>query len=133
MGSKNKVKSIKKDVSVNPRVENYPTFSFKYLQKCSYDSCRDTNFFIDFLERLKKLSELDWNEINKSDRHSYGWEKIKIKNIKKALPPFITDDVEYLLAFRANGNNLPFLGLREKNIFHIIFIETNFGDIYNHN
>ena len=32
----------------------------------------------------------------------------------------------------AVGNNLPFIGFREGKIFHILFIETAFGDIYNH-
>ncbi|WP_343764404.1 hypothetical protein [Gangjinia marincola] len=48
------------------------------------------------------------------------------------MPPFITPDVQHLQVFRATGDNRVFLGLRKENIFHVIFMEEQFGDIYNH-
>lgn len=112
---------------------NYPIFSFKYLQEYSIKDCKDTSFYKDFLFRLKKLSELGWDEIRKSERHSFGMEKIPYFKIKpKAqLPDFITPDAEFC-AFRATGANLPFIGIQNGRIFHIIFVETKFGDIYDH-
>lgn len=83
------------------------------------------------MKRLCKLSELGWSGINISHRHSFGMEKLTQDMIKPQLPPIITPEVQ-LFAFRAAGNNLPFVGFREGKIFHIIFIETSFGDIYNH-
>ena len=126
-----------KKVADQPRihkgiVNDYPIFCFKYLQDVSIKKCNDYRFFFDFIFRLQKLGELGWQEINKSSRHSFGTEKIPIKQIKPALPIIITDDIDELTVFRANGNNLPFLGIRKTNVFHIIFIETDFGDIYNH-
>ena len=113
-------------------VNNYPIFCFKYLQDVSIKNCNDYKFLVDFIFRLQKLGELGWQEIGRSSRHSFGTEKIPIRQIKSSLPTIITDDIDELTVFRANGNNLPFLGIRKTNIFHIIFIETNFGDIYNH-
>ena len=112
---------------------DHPLFSFKYLQKQSVENCTDVKFFQSFIFRLKKLSELGWSEIRKSDRHSFGMEKIPYYKIKPKpqLPDFITPDVEFCV-FRATGSNLPFLGIQEGKIFYIIFIETNFGDIYDH-
>ena len=112
---------------------DHPLFSFKYLQKQSVENCTDVKFFQSFIFRLKKLSELGWSEIRKSDRHSFGMEKIPSYKIKpkSQLPDFITPDVEFCV-FRATGSNLPFLGIQEGKIFYIIFIETNFGDIYDH-
>ena len=55
---------------------DHPLFSFKYLQKNSICDCKDAAFFYEFLFRLKKLSELGWDEIRKSGRHSFGMEKI---------------------------------------------------------
>lgn len=112
---------------------DHPLFSFKYLQEHSVSNCRDVDFFKDFIFRLKKLSELGWTEIRKSDRHSFGMEKIPYYKIKpkSQLPEFVTPDVEFC-AFRATGSNLPFLGIQKGKIFYIVFIETQFGDIYDH-
>jgi len=112
---------------------SYPVFCFKYLHSISYVNCKDAGFFIDFLQRLQKLGQLGWNEINKSPRHSFGYEKIPVSAIKTNFRTTImTEDVTELTVFRANGNNLPFLGLRLNDVFQVIFIETTFNDIYQH-
>ena len=111
----------------------YPIFSFRYLQDTSIRNSTDTDFFIKFLLRLQKLSELGWNEIRNSAKHQFGTEKIKISDIKpKNHPRVITPEVEKLTVFRANGDNRPFLGIEENGIFHIIYIEAKFNDIYDH-
>ena len=122
---------LETSISKNPKIE-IPLFSFKYLEKTSFDECNDVKFFIQFLEHLKKLGNLGWNEIRKSHRHSFGTEKIPIEQIKVSIPNFITPDVKHLTVFRANGSNNVFVGHQEEHIFHIIFIEASFGDIYNH-
>lgn len=108
----------------------YVSFSFDLLHDVSYTECKNPDFFIRFLQRMKKLCLLGWNEINLSPRHSFGYEKIPIKDIKK--DTHITKGVDYLLALRATGDNHAFLGFREGNVFKVIFIEAEFGDIYNH-
>lgn len=128
-----KIKKVEEQPHIHKGIVNdYPVFCFKYLQEVSVKNCNDPKFFSDFLFRLKKLSELGWNEISKSARHSFGTEKMPVKSLKPDMPAIITDDVDELTVFRANGNNLPFLGIRKSGLFHVIFIETNFGDIYNH-
>ena len=125
-----------KKLDINEEVEKkkqYPLFSFKHLQtNISYKDCKETKFFIDFIGRLQKLSELGWEEIRKSQRHSFGMEKIPVKNIKPQYPNFITPDVTHLDVFRATGGNKVFVGLQQENVFHILFIEADFGDVYNH-
>lgn len=98
---------------------NYPIFCFKHLQT---KPKQDYKFYADFVERLKKLCNLSWKEIDISQRHGFGTEKIDIKQLKPQLPNFVTPDVTDLTIFRANGDNRPFLGLRKNNIFHIIFL-----------
>lgn len=112
---------------------DHPIFSFRYLSDFSYSKCRDASFFRDFLARLQKLSELGWKRIALSDRHSFGTEKISVSQIKPKgkLPPFVTEDMR-LEVFRAAGNNLPFVGMRDGRTFYIFFIETSFGDVYDH-
>ena len=111
---------------------DYPLFSFKYLQEHSIRDCKDHKFFFDFLIRLRKLSELGWEQIRTSARHSFGMEKIPRESIIPQIPNFITPDVEELHVFRSNGNNTALVGLQINKIFHVFFIETKHGDIYKH-
>ena len=114
-------------------IMSYSVFCFKYLQRYSYNKCSDAFFFIEFLERLNKLGDLGWQGIAGSHRHSYGIEKILLKQLKVSnFPPIVTEDVKELTVFRATGSNLPFLGIRKEDTFQVVFIETNFGDIYDH-
>ncbi len=129
----NRIKKIKlaETKITKPSVQplDYPIFCFKHLV---LNSGSDYKFYYDFIIRLNKISQLDWNKVNKSHRHSFGTEKIPVKQIKPSLPLIVSPDVKELLVFRANGDNRPFLGLRNGNVFHIVFIEEKFGDVYNH-
>jgi hypothetical protein len=141
MGNKRKSKTPTiKDAKKQPKISlensheiDYPVFSFKYLQESSISDCNNHTFFREFLFRLKKLSELGWKEIRTSDKHSFGTEIIRIDNIIPTIKPSIlTPDVTHLTVFRATGSNHSFLGINQNGIFHIIYIEAEFGDIYNH-
>lgn len=81
-------------------------------------------------KRLKKICGTDWKTVNISQRHAIGCEKIPVTAIKKDLK--LTREVTFLLAFRATGDNHTFLGFRDGNIFQVVYIEAEFGDIYNH-
>lgn len=129
---KKKLKKEEKEEHIEKRMQEV-LFSFKHLQtSISYKNTKDSRFFVDFLERLKKLSELGWEEIRKSQRHGFGMEKIPIRAIRPQCPSFVTPDVKELVVFRATGENKVFVGIQQENIFHIIFIEANFGDVYAH-
>lgn len=108
---------------------DYPVFCFRHLQTIPNE---DYKFYSDFIIRLNKISGLSWNQIYLADRHSFGTEKIPVKQIKPQLPRFVTPEITHLTVFRANGDNRPFLGLRNGTVFHIIFLEEKFGDIYDH-
>lgn len=114
---------------------DYPLFSFRYLRPVSIDKCKNPEFFLRFLLRLKKLSELGWSEIRRSRRHLYGLEPIPRNCFKpdlKCIGEILTDDVEKLHVFRVDSDNHPFVGLQIGKIFYVIFIEAEFGDIYDH-
>jgi len=112
---------------------DYPLFSFRWLQKHSFDECRDEKFFHAFLIRLQKLSLLGWYGIRTSGRHQYGMEKIPLRQLKPTnFPKIVTPEVEELDVFRAVGDNRPMVGLQQGKIFHVIYIEANFGDVYRH-
>ena len=51
--------------------------------------------------------------------------------MKPQLPSVVTPEV-HLMVLRSTNDNRALVGFREWNIFHIIFIEANFNDIYDH-
>lgn len=115
------------------KVTEQVSFGFSELRAYSYtEGNKDGRFFIDFLERLKKLCSVDWNTINVSGRHSFGTEKMLVKDLTPAARQAVPAGMNSLTVFRATGNNHAFLGYRDGNIFQIIFIEYQFGDVYKH-
>ena len=133
MGGKLKKKNTQLNKIKIPSENNieldYPVFCFRHLQTVQE---KDFKFYTEFIERLKKISTLTWNQINVADRHGFGTEKLPVGQIIPQLPRFVTPEIGHLTVFRANGDNRPFLGHRNGTIFHIIFIEENFGDVYKH-
>lgn len=114
---------------------DYPLFSFKYFRQNSIKDCEDAGFFLGFLIRLKELSDIGWAGIRQSPRHKYGMESLPLAKFKPdlgSLSDIITRDVKKLHILRADKKNHPFVGLQVGKIFHIFFIETSFGDIYEH-
>lgn len=113
-----------------PQAKPKISFSFEHLSPHSYSDCKDAEFFIKFLERMKKLCCLDWITLHSTHRHSFGLENIPIGQLKKQMEIRIEDD--HLLVLRATGDNHVFLGFRKGDVFNVVFIEAEFGDIYNH-
>lgn len=80
-----KIKQPQVDTSVEKRPMNeisidYPVFCFRYFQKECLKSCSESQIK-DFFDRLQRLGELGWHEINKGNRHDYGWEMCKHPNL----------------------------------------------------
>ena len=107
-------------------------FGFSKLQPFSYPKADDASFFIKYLERLKKLCNLDWNTIRTTQKHGFGTETIFASSLTQAAQNMLPSNIEKLLVLRATGNNHAFLGIQEDNIFQVFFIEYEFGDIYSH-
>lgn len=112
---------------------DYPVFCFKYLntnvsmKKCNAELLRS------FLIRMNDLSNMTWQQIAQSDRHQYGWEMIPKKQIKPKLSKeIVTDDVKEVFVFRYTKDKRPFVAIKEGKLLHVLLIEGNFGDVYNH-
>lgn len=123
-----------KKFQIPPTVEmpdfDYPIFCFKHLHKNhDLDKCDDPEKK-SLMEKVVKLSQLSWQDIQNAPRHGLGTEKIAISSIKPKCPPFITEDVSFLLALRFDGKK-PILGHRNRFVFHVIFIDRDFT-VYNH-
>lgn len=115
------------------QIENieHPVFCFRHMHpEYCLEQC-DNQQTVSFIKQLVNLSKLTWQQITQTHRHGMGFEKMTIDSLKAKCPPFVTEDVEHLLAFRYDGKK-PFLGLRNRFIFHVISIEREFGELYNH-
>lgn len=82
-----------------------------------------------FADQILQLSQLTWEAITSVGRHQLGYEKIKRKSIKAAIPQEITEDVNFI-AFRCIGKK-PMVGFRDRNIFFVIWIDRS-ADLYDH-
>lgn len=125
-----KGKIVKQKYSVNVEAFDHPIFCFKYihsdyaLSQCSADEK------VALLEQIIRLSTMSWNEIQLAPKHGMGSEKIHVDSIKPNLPNILTDDVKHLLALRFIGK-APFVGWRNKFIFHVFYIDRGFN-LYSH-
>ena len=126
---------IKKHPVTNGKIDNKTekvVFDFSKLQPISYVDAKKVSFFIEYLERLKKLSTLDWKTVFTSQRHGFGTEKIPVSSLTLSARTLVPENTDKLLVFRATGDKHVFLGIQDGNVFQVIFIEANFGDIYPH-
>ncbi len=112
---------------------NEVLFSFKYLSKESFAKSKDYGFFVDLLQRFAKYSQLGWEGIRSSHRHTWGMEKMPTNQIKHVNSiSRITPDVKTLDVLRSSGDNHVLVGLQERQVFSVFFIEAHFGDISPH-
>lgn len=129
-------KRIKQEKFNDPAIKKTPSkinFNFSELREISYSKAKnDGLFFINFLRRLNKLCSLTWKDAERSARHSFGSETMLTSRLTASAQHNTPSGIDTLKVFRATGDNHVFLGYREDDIFYIVFIEYQFGDIYSH-
>lgn len=79
---------------------------------------------------LHRCAQLRWADIHQAGRHGAGTEWIPKGQILAPVPPKFSDQ-EKFMAFRYAGN-LPMLGVRANEVFHLLWIERQFGEVYSH-
>lgn len=110
--------------------KEYPIFSFHFIDskhcitKC--DKAEKSSFVI----KLKKISQLTWEELIKAPKHGLGCEPISISSIKVPIPKIITPDTKQVYAFRYYGKKA-MIGHRIENKYYIIWFDSNFS-VYTH-
>lgn len=115
------------------RVQNPPkvTFGFSYLSDVSWSLCRKPEFFQDWMKHLRLFSGMTWQMLYQAPRHGLGTEKLPLSAIKPSVPmmPMV---LENFLVLRATGDNHPMIGFRRGDVFEVVFLESEFGDVYKH-
>ena len=83
-----------------------------------------------FAMALAKRARLTWDELAKSGRHQLGWEYITVEQLRMKLPPKFADNTK-VMVLRYHKLH-PMVGVRVGHTFHVLAIEANFGDLYDH-
>ena len=74
---------------------------------------------------------MTWVEIQSSNRHGAGHEKIKQDSIKVNLPEDTPSDRNFLSFRLGGGKNKVIIGYRIDKLFYVVWIDTK-GKIYEH-
>ncbi|MBF0457316.1 MAG: hypothetical protein HQK99_05425 [Nitrospirae bacterium] len=107
-----------------------PLFSFQHMKKGArfcLSKC-EKNEKSSFADTLLNLSQLTWEKISNQPKDGLGYERISVKSLKAVLPSLITEEVEKVMVFRFSDSGR-MAGIRERDIFHIIFMGRN-HDLY---
>ncbi|MEG4217494.1 hypothetical protein QUA27_18980 [Microcoleus sp. Pol14C6] len=107
-----------------PPEQESPLFSLRYMNKdYSLAQCTKDEKAA-FADKLYKLSQLTWSQINASSRHGLGYEKIARSAIRSPIPSHLKDDVNFI-AFRFCGK-APMVGYRDAAVFYVIWLDRNY-------
>lgn len=107
----------------------YPVLCLRHTQSGWGISELDPGKCKEFLEKWEKRSKLTWTELVQHNRHGLGSEQLNKDKFKPQIPERLERD-RYMV-FRHEGN-LPFAGFRTGDVFHVMWIECKFGDLYDH-
>ncbi len=83
-----------------------------------------------FALAIQKRCEMTWQQITLADRHGLGLETLPADQIKPQIPARFSDREKFLV-LRYDGN-LPMIGARTQDVFHVLWIEGAFGEVYEH-
>ena len=133
---KTKEKRISKGKYLKPPIipsvnhdEQYPVFSFRFLQDTfSVNTCNIDQLRL-FIEKLHNISQITWGKWKLAQHKGIGYEKIARNSIDAPIPQNITDDIQYFLSFRFHNGRC--VGFRDGVIFNILWIDGSFK-LYEH-
>lgn len=128
-----KTKHISPDVrtaQADSTNHEHPIFDLQRLEGRSCVTKCSTQLQADFALTIHKLSKMTWQQIQGAQRHGLGTEKIAKFGLREDLKHKLTEDQEYLLAFRFSGKT-PFLGYRIDRIFVVLCLDFDFS-AYDH-
>ena len=83
----------------------------------------------EFLVKWEKRAKLTWKELVQHPKHGLGSEFLPSSKFKTSAPEELERD-RYMV-FRHEGN-LPFAGFRAGDTFHVLWIERQYNDLYDH-
>ena len=110
--------------------EETPKFCLYFLRRDFDIHALDASGQAAFAKTLQKLAASQWKDLILAQRHGQGTELLPRRQIKAPIPPQF-EDHEKFLVFRYNGNR-PMVGVRVEDVYHVLWIEPEFGRLYDH-
>jgi hypothetical protein len=107
-----------------------PKFSLNFLRDGFDVHALDAKGQAAFAKTLQKLARMKWKELITAGRHGHGTEHVTVGQIKAPIPLQFADQEKFMV-FRYNGM-LPMAGVRVGDVFHVLWIEPEFGRLYDH-
>jgi hypothetical protein len=83
-----------------------------------------------FAKTLQKLSASRWIDLRLAPRHGQGSELIPKGEIRAPIPVRFEAEPKFMV-FRYHGM-LPMAGVRVDDVYHVLWIEPEFGRLYDH-
>jgi hypothetical protein len=112
-----------------PTTQKKPAFSFEHLQTSHCISACEDQDKLAFVNSMRKLSQLTWQQIRNADRHGLGSEKIERDSFIVQIPSWVKEDVAFI-AIRFSGLK-PMVGYQEDRIFQIMWFDKDYN-VYRH-
>jgi hypothetical protein len=83
-----------------------------------------------FAKTLQKLASSRWKDLLVAPRHGQGTEFIPAGQLKAPIPARFQDEQRFMV-FRYDGR-LPMAGVRVRDVYHVLWLEPEFGRLYDH-
>lgn len=112
-----------------PKDDGHLLLSFRHVQpKFGVDEM-DERQRSEFLIKWAKRCGFTWTQLQAHPKHGLGYEMLPRKRFSVSPPEPLEED-KYMV-FRHDGN-LPFAGFKAGDTFYVLWIETRYGDLYEH-
>lgn len=112
-----------------PHDDGHLLLSFRHIHKGWGVEELEDKQRSDFLLKWAKRCGFTWKELQQHGRHGLGYEMLPAHSIYPRAPEHLAED-RYMV-FRYHGN-LPFAGFKAGDTFYVLWIERQYGDLYNH-
>lgn len=83
----------------------------------------------ELLLKWAKRTQFTWTELGTQPKHGLGFEYMPAGQIKKAAPEALAQQKYMILR---HHQNLPMVGFKVNDTFHVLWIEASYGDVYDH-
>jgi hypothetical protein len=83
-----------------------------------------------FAKTLQKLASSRWKDLMLAPRRGQGSELIPANEIRASIPTQFEAEPKFMV-FRYHGK-LPMAGVRVNDVYHVLWIEPEFGRLYDH-
>jgi hypothetical protein len=117
--------------SAPPNYDNEtPKFCLNFLRSGFDVHALDAAGQAAFAKTLQKLASSRWKDLITAPRHGQGTELIPAGQIRAPIPTQFQGEEKFMV-FRYDGK-LPMAGVRVRDVFHVLWIEPEFGRLYDH-